>query len=65
MERKEAELEQLKGANTRSTTEAQKPRVVSPFRMPRYGSNASLKPEICQRPIDDTRSSEVFPTPTL
>lgn len=58
MERKEAELEQLKGANTRSTTEAQKPRVVSPFRMPRYGSNASLKPEICQRPIDDTRSSE-------
>lgn len=61
MERKEAELELLKGVNTRSTTEALKSRALSPFRMPRYVSNANLKTEFCQRPLDDTKSSEVFP----
>ncbi|KAJ7963561.1 Kinesin-like protein [Quillaja saponaria] len=55
LERKETELEQLRAGNTRSITEAQKPRVVSPFRMPRYGN---MKPETCQRNIDDSRSSE-------
>ncbi|GFZ12697.1 kinesin-like protein 1 [Actinidia rufa] len=41
------------------TVESQKTRTVSPLHMPKYGIPASLKPEISQRPIDDTRSSEV------
>ncbi|XP_059443543.1 kinesin-like protein KIN-14F [Corylus avellana] len=58
LERKATELEQLKAGNTRSTIESQKPRPVSPFRMPRSGISNSLKPETCQRPIDDTRNLE-------
>ncbi|KAK9268772.1 hypothetical protein L1049_000534 [Liquidambar formosana] len=58
LERKEAELEQLKSGNTRGTVESQKTRAVSPFHMPRNGINASSRPETCQRPVDDTRSFE-------
>ncbi|KAI4306255.1 hypothetical protein L6164_029548 [Bauhinia variegata] len=57
LERKETELEQWKSANARNTTESQKPRAVSPFRLPKYGTNASMKPESSQQSIDD-RSSE-------
>ncbi|XP_057983090.1 kinesin-like protein KIN-14F [Malania oleifera] len=56
LERKEAELEQLKGVTLRSFTEFQKPRAASPYRMPRYG--AGLKPEICQRVPEDPKGSE-------
>ncbi|GAV59639.1 Kinesin domain-containing protein/CH domain-containing protein [Cephalotus follicularis] len=52
LERKEAEMEQIKGGNFFSMVESQRTRAISPFRLPRYG-----KPEICQ-PNDDTRSSE-------
>ncbi|XP_031264002.1 kinesin-like protein KIN-14F [Pistacia vera] len=48
LERKEAELEQLKGGSTRSTTETQKQRAVSPFQVPKYGISASLKPDTNQ-----------------
>ncbi|KAL5735585.1 hypothetical protein ACOSQ2_030373 [Xanthoceras sorbifolium] len=58
LERKEAELEQLKGGSTRSITESQKPRAVSPFHVPRYGIGASLKSETNQRSNDDSRSLE-------
>lgn len=58
VERKETELEQLKAGNTRSTYESQRPRAVSPYRMPRCGTSAGLRPETSQRPIDDTRSFE-------
>ncbi|KAF2298098.1 hypothetical protein GH714_014055 [Hevea brasiliensis] len=58
LERKEAELEQIKGGNTRTTAESQRARPVSPFYMPRYGASANLKPETCQRPNDEVRSSE-------
>lgn len=58
LERKEAELEQLKGGNTRVTTESQKIRAVSPFHMPRYGISSSVKPEACQQPVNDPRSFE-------
>ncbi|KAI4307822.1 hypothetical protein L6164_030961 [Bauhinia variegata] len=53
LERKETELEQWKSGNARSTTESQKPRAVSPFRLPKYGNNAGVKPENSQRSIDD------------
>lgn len=59
MERKETELEQMKAGNARSTIESQRPRAVSPYRMPRCGTSAGLKPETSQRPIDDTKSFEV------
>uniref|UniRef100_A0A7N2M913 Kinesin KP1 n=1 Tax=Quercus lobata TaxID=97700 RepID=A0A7N2M913_QUELO len=58
VERKETELEQMKAGNTRSTIESQRPRAVSPYRMPRCGTSAGLKPETSQRPIDDTKSFE-------
>ncbi|TXG68029.1 hypothetical protein EZV62_009304 [Acer yangbiense] len=59
LERKEAEMEQLKGGSTRIITEPQKPRAVSPFHMPRYGiGGASLKSETNQRSNDDSRSLE-------
>ncbi|KAJ6887430.1 kinesin-like protein KIN-14F [Populus alba x Populus x berolinensis] len=58
LERKEAEIEQIKGGSTRSTAESQRTRAVSPFYVPRFGASANLKPETSHRPIDDTRSSE-------
>ncbi|XP_059662357.1 kinesin-like protein KIN-14F [Cornus florida] len=58
LERKEAELEQLRSC--RGIIELQRPQTVSPLQMSRSGIIASLKPETSQRPIaDDTRSSEV------
>ena len=63
MERKETELEQMKAGNARSTIESQRPRAVSPYRMPRCGTSAGLKPETSQRPIDDTKSFEVSQWP--
>ncbi|OVA19729.1 Calponin homology domain [Macleaya cordata] len=60
LERKEAEVEQLKGGCVRIGVESQRVRTVSPLHMPRYGIRASLKPEtINQQPIDETRSIEV------
>ncbi|KAA8527097.1 hypothetical protein F0562_008674 [Nyssa sinensis] len=59
LERKEAELEQLKSGNTRCTIESQRPQTVSPLHMSKYGISTSLKPEINQRCIDDARVSEV------
>ncbi|PSS14296.1 Kinesin-like protein [Actinidia chinensis var. chinensis] len=59
LERKENELDQMRNGNNRGTVESQKTRTVSPLHMPKYGIPASLKPEISQRPIDDTRNSEV------
>ncbi|KAI9187169.1 hypothetical protein LWI28_025140 [Acer negundo] len=59
LERKEAEMEQLKGGSTRIVTEPQKQRAVSPFHLPRYGiGGASLKSETNQRSNDDSRSLE-------
>ncbi|XP_073221667.1 kinesin-like protein KIN-14F isoform X2 [Cicer arietinum] len=57
LERKETELEQWKSGNARNAAEAQKPRAVSPFGLPKYGSSGSMKPENGQRSMDD-RSSE-------
>ncbi|KAK2979716.1 hypothetical protein RJ640_004905 [Escallonia rubra] len=51
LENKEAELEQLR-SGTRQPT-------VSPLRMPRYNLSSSMKPEVCQPSVDDTKSSEV------
>ena len=59
MEKKEAEVEQLKGGNVRSMTKSQRGRAVSPFHIPRYGMSTSIKPETSQRPGDDNRISEV------
>jgi kinesin family protein C2/C3 len=59
LERKETELEQWKSGNARNAMESQKPRAASPFRMPKYGTTGSVKPENSQRSIDD-RSSEVI-----
>ncbi|KAF5949615.1 hypothetical protein HYC85_011608 [Camellia sinensis] len=58
LERKEAELEQLKSGSARGTIESQRTRAVSPMHIPKCGISASLKPDISQRPIDDTRISE-------
>ncbi|XP_058742809.1 kinesin-like protein KIN-14F isoform X2 [Vicia villosa] len=57
LERKETEMEQLKSGTARNATESQKSRAVSPFRLPKYSTSGSMKPEISQRSIDD-RSSE-------
>jgi kinesin family protein C2/C3 len=59
LERRETELEQWKSGNARNVVESQKPRAVSPFRLPKYGTSGSTKPENSQRSIDD-RSSEVI-----
>ncbi|KAJ6770827.1 KINESIN-LIKE PROTEIN KIN-14F [Salix purpurea] len=58
LERKEAEIEQIKGGSTRSTAESQRTRAVSPFYVPRHGASANLKPETSHRPVDDARTSE-------
>ncbi|XP_065861606.1 kinesin-like protein KIN-14F [Euphorbia lathyris] len=58
LERKEAEIEQMKAGNVRNTTESQKPRAVSPFYMPRYGTSSILKTEASQRPNDEARTTE-------
>ncbi|XP_061337645.1 kinesin-like protein KIN-14F [Gastrolobium bilobum] len=57
LERKETELEQLKAGNAQNVIESQKPTSVSPFRLPKCGTSGSMKPENCQRSMDD-RSSE-------
>lgn len=60
LERKEAEMEQLKsGSICRAVQDAQKIRAVSPLRLQRYGTTSNLKAEIIPRPIDDTRNTEV------
>ncbi|XP_047340981.1 kinesin-like protein KIN-14F [Impatiens glandulifera] len=59
LERKEAELLQLKSAPNRCTIDPPKIRTGSPFHMPRQGNNATLKPEISQPAVDDSKSSEV------
>ncbi|XP_024160716.1 kinesin-like protein KIN-14F [Rosa chinensis] len=56
LEKKEAELNQIKGG-TRNTIDSQKSRAVSPFRIPRGIGNSS-KQETCQRPLDDAKISE-------
>ena len=53
MEKKEAEVEQLRVGNTGSMTASQKAKVF------RFGISPNLKPETWQRPNDDTKSSEV------
>ncbi|CAL0335051.1 unnamed protein product [Lupinus luteus] len=58
LERKETELEQLKTGNAPNTPESQKPRAVSPLRLPKNGTNGSMKLEAFQRFMDD-RSFEV------
>lgn len=59
LEKKETELEQLKGGSYRGNTGFQKTRTVSPLHVPRYNNiRASLKPELCQRAVDDSRSTE-------
>ncbi|CAJ2633668.1 unnamed protein product [Trifolium pratense] len=57
LERKDTELEQWKSGNARNAADSQKPRAVSPFRLPKYGNSGGMKPENSQRSIDD-RSSE-------
>ncbi|KAM1115023.1 hypothetical protein TB2_038153 [Malus domestica] len=57
LERKEAELEQFKGA-AQNVMESHKSRAVSPFRVPRNGTGNGSKPENCQRPLDGTKISE-------
>ena len=57
--RKETELEQWKNGNARNAIESQKPRAVSPYRLPKYGTGGSMKPDNSQRSMDD-RSSEVI-----
>ncbi|CAI0540887.1 unnamed protein product [Linum tenue] len=50
LEKKEAELEQLKsGSSGRNTTEVQRERAVSPYYLPKHGTNSNLKSEIVQR----------------
>ncbi|XP_050203388.1 kinesin-like protein KIN-14F [Mercurialis annua] len=57
LEKKELELEQTKAGNIRNATETQKPRAVSPFYMPRYGTTSSnVKSETSHRPNDEPRS---------
>ncbi|KAK2440880.1 kinesin protein KIN-14F [Trifolium repens] len=53
LERKETELEQLKAGNARNTTESPKPRAISPYRLPKYGTSGNTKPETSQRLMDD------------
>jgi kinesin family protein C2/C3 len=59
LERKETELEQLKAGNARNTTESPKPRAISPYRLPKYGTSGNTKPETSQRLMDD-RNFEVI-----
>ncbi|XP_026392980.1 kinesin-like protein KIN-14F isoform X2 [Papaver somniferum] len=59
LERKEAEVEQLKSGNVRAGLESQKLRTVSPLSLPRHGIKSSLKPESVHQPIDGARPSEV------
>ncbi|XVF77000.1 hypothetical protein PTKIN_Ptkin14bG0004900 [Pterospermum kingtungense] len=56
LEKKEAEVEQLKSGNVRSTTEPR--RAVSPFHIPRYGMSTS-KPETSQRPADEVTKNAI------
>ncbi|CAN0922854.1 Kinesin-like protein KIN-14F [Linum grandiflorum] len=58
LERKEVELEQLKIGNSRSTAEGQRTRAVSPFYMPRQGTNANGKSETTQRANDESKGLE-------
>ncbi|RZC08892.1 hypothetical protein D0Y65_015558, partial [Glycine soja] len=49
-----------KAGNARNAIESQKaPRAVSPSRFPKNGTGHNMKPENCQRPMDD-RSFEVI-----
>ncbi|XP_050370920.1 kinesin-like protein KIN-14F [Argentina anserina] len=57
LERKEAELNQLKGG-TKNAIDSQKSRAVSPFRLPRGLSNNSKQETTCQRPLDDAKIFE-------
>lgn len=59
MEKKEAELEQLRSGSTWTTTECQRARAVSPFHLPRNGTGAGTKAEASPQPNDSTRSYEV------
>ena len=56
---KDTELEQLKGGNARALGHNQKPRIASPFRVLRHGTNGGAKPEHSQRPLDDTKTLKV------
>nr|AAK92458.3 kinesin-like protein heavy chain [Arabidopsis thaliana] len=58
MEKKEAELEQLRSGSIRNTTECQRARAVSPFHLPRTGNGAGTKAEASPQPNDGTRSYE-------
>ncbi|CAE6075123.1 unnamed protein product [Arabidopsis arenosa] len=58
MEKKEAELEQLRSGSIRNTTECQRARAVSPFHLPRTGNVAGTKAEASPQPNDSTRSYE-------
>ncbi|XP_022936029.1 kinesin-like protein KIN-14F isoform X1 [Cucurbita moschata] len=58
LERKDAELEQLKSGNARAFVENPKPRAASPFRVLRHGTNGGAKPENCQRPLDEAKTLE-------
>ncbi|GAU13495.1 hypothetical protein TSUD_127920, partial [Trifolium subterraneum] len=53
LERKETELEQWKAGNARNTTESPKPRAISPYHLPKYGTSGNMKPETSQRLMDD------------
>ncbi|MED6223217.1 hypothetical protein PIB30_071832 [Stylosanthes scabra] len=55
--RKETELEQWKTGNARNAIESQKPRAVSPYRLPKSVTSGSIKSDNSQRSMDD-RSSE-------
>ncbi|KAK9156423.1 hypothetical protein Sjap_003903 [Stephania japonica] len=59
LERKEAELEQIRSARVQTGPDLLKSRAVSPIHIPRIGLNASLKSEITLRPAIDPRSIEV------
>ncbi|EFH51941.1 hypothetical protein ARALYDRAFT_484877 [Arabidopsis lyrata subsp. lyrata] len=58
MEKKEAELEQLRSGSIRNTTESQRARAVSPFHLPRNGNGAGTKAEASPQPNESTRSYE-------
>ncbi|KAF5728491.1 Kinesin-like protein 1 isoform 2 [Tripterygium wilfordii] len=58
LEKKEAEIEQLRSSNIRTTSEFQRTRAVSPFQIPRHGISANAKNETCQQPNDETKISE-------
>ncbi|KAG5027414.1 hypothetical protein AAZX31_08G322800 [Glycine max] len=53
LEKKEAELEQWKAGNARNALDSQKPRAVSPFQLPKYGTSGNMKHETGQRLMDD------------